>query len=64
VFQLDPLSQVYTVKHLAMQSAIYTYFCGFWEGKKGCSEELSEFKHATVIGCHLCSKSAQNEIES
>ncbi|CAI9593582.1 unnamed protein product [Staurois parvus] len=23
----------------------------------GHSQELSEFKHSTVIGCHLCSKS-------
>ncbi|CAI9584576.1 unnamed protein product [Staurois parvus] len=23
----------------------------------GCSQELSEFNHCTVIGCHLCNKS-------
>ncbi|CAI9565749.1 unnamed protein product [Staurois parvus] len=23
----------------------------------GCSQELNEFKHGTVIGCHLCNKS-------
>ncbi|CAI9540894.1 unnamed protein product [Staurois parvus] len=23
----------------------------------GCSQELSEFKRGTVIGCHLCNKS-------
>ncbi|CAI9562107.1 unnamed protein product, partial [Staurois parvus] len=23
----------------------------------GCFQELSEFKHGTVIGCHLCNKS-------
>ncbi|CAI9605847.1 unnamed protein product [Staurois parvus] len=23
----------------------------------GCSLELSEFKHGTLIGCHLCNKS-------
>ncbi|CAI9567582.1 unnamed protein product [Staurois parvus] len=22
-----------------------------------CSQELSEFKHGTLIGCHLCNKS-------
>ncbi|CAI9550507.1 unnamed protein product [Staurois parvus] len=25
--------------------------------RMGCSQELSEFKHGTVIGCHLCNKS-------
>ncbi|CAI9619744.1 unnamed protein product, partial [Staurois parvus] len=25
--------------------------------KMGCSQELSEFKHGTMIGCHLCNKS-------
>ncbi|CAI9615508.1 unnamed protein product, partial [Staurois parvus] len=25
--------------------------------RKGRSQELSEFKHGTVIGCHLCNKS-------
>ncbi|CAI9595859.1 unnamed protein product [Staurois parvus] len=23
----------------------------------GCSQEFREFKHGTVIGCHLCNKS-------
>ncbi len=35
-------------KHAAMQSAFTNM---------GLSEELSEFKCGTVIGCHLCSKS-------
>ncbi|CAI9561915.1 unnamed protein product, partial [Staurois parvus] len=26
-------------------------------GRMGCSQELSEFKRVTVIGCHLCNKS-------
>ncbi|CAI9618606.1 unnamed protein product [Staurois parvus] len=25
--------------------------------RMGCCQELSEFKHGTVIGCHLCNKS-------
>ncbi|CAI9615846.1 unnamed protein product [Staurois parvus] len=25
--------------------------------RMGCSQELSEFKRGTVIGCHLCNKS-------
>ncbi|CAI9617129.1 unnamed protein product [Staurois parvus] len=25
--------------------------------RMGCSQELSEFKHGTMIGCHLCNKS-------
>ncbi|CAI9619142.1 unnamed protein product [Staurois parvus] len=25
--------------------------------RMGCSQELSEFKHRTVIGCYLCNKS-------
>ncbi|CAI9610232.1 unnamed protein product [Staurois parvus] len=25
--------------------------------RMGCSQELSEFKHGTIIGCHLCNKS-------
>ncbi|CAI9577296.1 unnamed protein product [Staurois parvus] len=24
--------------------------------RMGCSQELSEFKHGTVISCHLCNK--------
>ncbi|TMZ26484.1 helix-turn-helix domain-containing protein [Klebsiella pneumoniae] len=31
--------------------------------RMGCSQELSEFKHGTVIGCHLCNKSIR-EISS
>ncbi len=41
------------IKNLAMQSA-FTNICG---GKMGHSEELSEFKCGTVIGCHLYHKS-------
>ncbi|CAI9537564.1 unnamed protein product [Staurois parvus] len=26
----------------------------------GCSQELSEFKRDTVIGCHLCNKSIRD----
>ncbi|CAI9604635.1 unnamed protein product [Staurois parvus] len=26
----------------------------------GCSQELNEFKHDTVIGCHLCNKSIRD----
>ncbi|CAI9562143.1 unnamed protein product [Staurois parvus] len=25
--------------------------------RMGCSQEISEFKRGTVIGCHLCNKS-------
>ncbi|CAI9583676.1 unnamed protein product [Staurois parvus] len=25
--------------------------------RMGCTQELSEFKHGSVIGCHLCNKS-------
>ncbi len=41
------------IKNLAMQSA-FTNICG---GEMGHSEELSEFKCGTVIGCHLYHKS-------
>ncbi|CAI9605590.1 unnamed protein product, partial [Staurois parvus] len=34
-----------------MQTA-YTNICE----RMGCSQELSEFKRGTVIGCHLCNK--------
>ncbi len=47
VFQSDPLPQMFKIKHLAMQSAITNIF---WGKKQGHSEELSEFKHGTVIG--------------
>ncbi|CAI9577191.1 unnamed protein product [Staurois parvus] len=30
-----------------------------WE-RMGCSWELSEFKHDTVLGCHLCNKSIRD----
>ncbi|CAI9571342.1 unnamed protein product [Staurois parvus] len=35
-----------------MQTA-FTNICE----RMGCSQELSEFKRGTVIGCHLCNKS-------
>ncbi|CAI9539838.1 unnamed protein product, partial [Staurois parvus] len=52
VFQSPPWSQVYTVKHLGMQTAS-TNICE----RISHSQELSEFKCGTVIGCHLCNKS-------
>ena len=52
MFSSDPLPQVYKIKYLAMQSA-FTDICE----RMGRFEELSEFKHGTVTGCHLCNKS-------
>ncbi|CAI9563266.1 unnamed protein product, partial [Staurois parvus] len=52
VFQSPPLPQVYKIKHLGMQTAS-TNICE----RMGCSQELSEFKRGTVIGCHLYNKS-------
>ncbi|CAI9592304.1 unnamed protein product, partial [Staurois parvus] len=52
VFQSPPWSQVYKIKQLGMQAAS-TNICE----RMGCSQELSEFIHGTVIGCHLCNKS-------
>ncbi|CAI9603544.1 unnamed protein product [Staurois parvus] len=52
VFQLPPWPQVYKIKHLGMQTAS-TNICE----RMGRSQELSEFKRGTVIGCHLCNKS-------
>ncbi|CAI9560912.1 unnamed protein product, partial [Staurois parvus] len=52
VFQSPPWPQVYKIKHLGIQTAS-TNICE----RMGCSQELSEFKRGTVIGCHLSSKS-------
>ncbi|CAI9598010.1 unnamed protein product, partial [Staurois parvus] len=52
VFQSPPWTQVYNIKHLGMQTAS-TNICE----RMGRSQELSEFNHDTVIGCHLCNKS-------
>ncbi|CAI9573462.1 unnamed protein product [Staurois parvus] len=43
---------MYKIKHLGMQTAS-TNICE----RMGRSQELSEFKRGTVIGCHLCNKS-------
>ncbi|CAI9622685.1 unnamed protein product [Staurois parvus] len=51
MFQSPPWPQVYKIKHLGMQTAS-TNICE----RMGRSQELSEFKRGTVIGCHLCSK--------
>ncbi|CAI9568697.1 unnamed protein product, partial [Staurois parvus] len=51
VFQTPPWPQVYKIKHLGMQTAS-TNICE----RMDCSQELSEFKRGTVIGCHLCNK--------
>ncbi|CAI9561927.1 unnamed protein product, partial [Staurois parvus] len=55
VFQSPPWTQVYKLKHLGMQTAS-TNICE----RMGRSLELSEFKHGTVIGCHLCNKSIRD----
>ncbi|CAI9547169.1 unnamed protein product, partial [Staurois parvus] len=52
VFQSPPWPQVYTIKHLGMQTAS-TNICE----KMGRSQVLSDFKRGTLIGCHLCNKS-------
>ncbi|CAI9587203.1 unnamed protein product, partial [Staurois parvus] len=49
VFQSPP---VYKIKHLGIQTAS-TNICE----RMGHSQKLSEFKHGTMIGCHLCNKS-------
>ncbi|CAI9561359.1 unnamed protein product, partial [Staurois parvus] len=49
VFQSPPWPQVYKIKHLGMQTAS-TNICE----RMSRSQELSEFKHSTMIGCHLC----------
>ncbi|CAI9563385.1 unnamed protein product [Staurois parvus] len=43
---------MYKIKHLGMQTAS-TNICE----RMGRSQELSEFKHDTMISCHLCNKS-------
>ena len=58
VFQSDPLPQVYKIKHLAMHS-----ICKHLWYRICRSEELSDFKHGTVIGCRLCNKTVR-EISS
>ncbi|CAI9538885.1 unnamed protein product [Staurois parvus] len=52
VFQWPPWPLVYKIKHLGMQTAS-TNICE----RMGRSQELSEFKPGTVVGCHLCNKS-------
>ena len=52
IFLLWP--QVYKFKHLGMQTA-FTNICE----RMGHSQELIEFQHGTVIGCHLCNKSSR-----
>ncbi|CAI9570570.1 unnamed protein product, partial [Staurois parvus] len=52
VFQSPPWPQVYKIKHLGMQTSS-TNICE----RMGRFQEISEFKHGTVIGCHLCNKS-------
>ncbi|CAI9548397.1 unnamed protein product, partial [Staurois parvus] len=51
VFLSPPWPQVYKIRHLGMQTAS-TNICE----RMGHSQELSEFKRGTVIGCHLCNK--------
>ncbi|CAI9590838.1 unnamed protein product [Staurois parvus] len=51
-FRSPPWPQLYKIKHLGMQIAS-TNICE----RMGRSQQLSEFKHGTVIGCHLCNKS-------
>ena len=58
VLQSLPWPQLYKIKHLGMQTAS-TNICE----RIGRSQELSEFKRGTVIGCHLCNKSIR-EISS
>ncbi|CAI9560272.1 unnamed protein product [Staurois parvus] len=43
---------MYKIKHLGMQTAS-TNICE----RMGRSQELSEFKCGTMIGCHLCNRS-------
>ncbi|CAI9562980.1 unnamed protein product, partial [Staurois parvus] len=52
VFQSPPWPQVNKIKYLRMQPA-FTNICE----RMGRSQELSEFKSGTVIGCYLCNKS-------
>ncbi|CAI9620606.1 unnamed protein product, partial [Staurois parvus] len=48
VFHSPSWPQVYNIKHLGMQTAS-TKICE----RLGHYQELSEFKHGTLIGCHL-----------
>ncbi|CAI9544663.1 unnamed protein product, partial [Staurois parvus] len=50
-FYPRPQPQVYKIKHLGIQTTSTNV------ERMGRSQELSEFKHGTVIGCHLCNKS-------
>ncbi|CAI9620917.1 unnamed protein product, partial [Staurois parvus] len=52
VFQSPPWPQMYKIKNLGMKTAS-TKICE----RTGHSQELSEFKCGTMIGCHLCNKS-------
>ncbi|CAI9582127.1 unnamed protein product, partial [Staurois parvus] len=52
VFQSSPWPQLYKNKHLDMQTASTNI-----SERMGRSQELSEFKRGTVIGCTLCNKS-------
>ncbi|CAI9563504.1 unnamed protein product, partial [Staurois parvus] len=52
VFHSPPWPKMYKIKHLGMQTASTNIF-----EIMGRSQQLSEFKHGTVIGCHLCNKS-------
>ena len=53
VLQSLPSPQVFESKYLGTQT-VSTHICE----RMGCSQELSEFQHGTVIGCHLCNKSS------
>ena len=53
MFQSLPWPQVCKSKHLGMQT-VSTNICE----RMGHPQELSEFQHGTVIGCHLCNKSS------
>ncbi|CAI9571664.1 unnamed protein product [Staurois parvus] len=46
---------MYKITHLGMLTAS-TNICE----RMGRSQELSEFKRGTVVGCHLCSKSIRD----
>ena len=58
VFQSLPWPQVYKSKHLGMPT-VSTNICE----RVDHSQQLSEFQHGTVIGCHLYNKSSR-EISS
>ncbi|CAI9603717.1 unnamed protein product, partial [Staurois parvus] len=52
VFQSPPWPHVCKIKHLGMHTTS-TNICE----RMGRSQELSEFKRGTMIGCHHCNKS-------